>query len=287
MISEKVRWTLRVSASSSAPSSITSGSSADPRHQVGLLGDVGAEADPLRPLDEDAQRAVGDLEHAGDDADDADVVEVLGPGLLVLRVAGGDHRQHPVGAEHVVDQLDRALLADRQRGQGLGEGDGVAQRQDRQRVGQRLGGADRVLGVERDSTTSSTGLPSITCARSGPGGCVSAGIAQRQLDPQHPVLVGRLGPLGVDVDLQLDDAAERARGNLDLLVDPPLGLLHRPLADDRQLPPADLDPDLVELDPGQIDLDHRPLRIAAVVDVDVRRKAPAPADDVGGPRPGI
>ena len=49
----------------------------DPRHQVGLLGDVGAEPHPLRPLDEDAQRPVGDFQHAGDDADDADVVEAV------------------------------------------------------------------------------------------------------------------------------------------------------------------------------------------------------------------
>ncbi len=121
----------------------------DPRDQVGLLGDVGAEPHPLGALDEDAQGAVGDLQHPGDDADDADVVEVVGPGLLVLGVARGDHDQHPVGAEHVVDQLDRALLADRQRGQRVGEGDRLAQRQDRQRVGQRRVGADRVLGVER------------------------------------------------------------------------------------------------------------------------------------------
>ena len=39
----------------------------------------------------------------------------------------------------------------------------------------------------------------------------SAARAKRQLDPQHAVLVGRLGLLGVDVDPQLDDAAERAR----------------------------------------------------------------------------
>ena len=121
----------------------------DPRDQVGLLGDVGAEADPLGALDEDAQRAVGDLDHPGDDADDADLVEVLGAGLVVLGVARGDHDQHPVAAEHVVDELDRALLADRQRGQRLGEGDRLAQRQDRQRLGQRRVGADRVLGVER------------------------------------------------------------------------------------------------------------------------------------------
>ena len=121
----------------------------DPRHQVGLLADVGVEPDPLGPLDEDAQRAVGDLDHAGDDADHADLVEVVGAGLLVLGIARGDHDQHPVAAEDVVDELDRALLPDRQRRQRLREGDGVAQRQHRQRLGQRLVGADRVLGVER------------------------------------------------------------------------------------------------------------------------------------------
>ena len=76
-------------------------------------------------------------------------------------------------------------------------------------------------------------------------------------------------------------------GNLHLLVDAALGLLHRPFADDRQLAPADLDPDRVELDPGEVDLDHRPLRIAAVVDVDVGREAGAAAAHVGGPAPGV
>ena len=148
MISEKVRWTLRVSASSSALGSQHVGHLLDPRHQVGLLGDVGAEPDPLGPLDEDAQSPVGDLEHAGDDPDHADLVEVAGAGLLLLGVARGDHRQHPVGAEDVVDQLDRARLPHRERRQRLREGDRLAQGQDRQRVGQRLVGADRLLGVE-------------------------------------------------------------------------------------------------------------------------------------------
>jgi hypothetical protein len=40
-------------------------------------------------------------------------IEIGGTGLLILGVTGGDHHQHPVGAEHVVDQLNRALLADR------------------------------------------------------------------------------------------------------------------------------------------------------------------------------
>ncbi len=121
----------------------------DAGDEVGLLGDVGAEADALRALDQDADRPVRDFEHAGDDAGDADLVKVARPRLVVVGVARGDHHQHAVGAEDVVDQPDRALLADRERGQRLREGDRLPQRQDRERVGQRLAGANRVLGVER------------------------------------------------------------------------------------------------------------------------------------------
>ena len=178
-ISEKVRCTLRVSASSSALALDDVGQLGDARDQVGLLGDVGTEAHALDALDEDAQRPVGDLEHAGDEADDADLVELVRARLLVLGVAGGDHRQHPVGAEHVVDQLDRALLADRQRGERLGEGDRLAQRQHRQCVRQRLIGADRVLGVElRTRPLRGRGSsPSVSPDRHAPGGL--GGIAQR------------------------------------------------------------------------------------------------------------
>ncbi len=121
----------------------------DSGDQVRLLGDVGPEPHPLRPLDQDPQRFVRHLHHPGDDADDADVVEVARAGLLVLGVTRGDHHQQPVGAEHVVDQLDRARLAHRERRDRVGEGDRFAQRQDRERVGQRGVGEDRVLGVER------------------------------------------------------------------------------------------------------------------------------------------
>ena len=96
-----------------------------------------------------------------------------------------------------------------------------------------------------------------------------------------------MAPIGVDVDLELDDAAEGAGRDLDLLVDAALGLLDRPFADDRQLAAADLDPDLVELDPGEVDLDHRPLRLAAVVDVDVGREAGRAPAHVGGPAPAV
>ena len=51
------------------------------RHEVGLASsaDVG-QAHALAALDEDAQRAVGDLEHPRDGADDPDAVELVGAG---------------------------------------------------------------------------------------------------------------------------------------------------------------------------------------------------------------
>ena len=121
----------------------------DSRDEVGLFGDVGAELHALGSLHEDADRAVGDFEHAGDNADHADLVEVFGVRLFVLGVTRRDHHQHPVGAEHVVDKLDRALDAHRQRRQGVRKGDHLAQRQYGQRIRQRLVGANCVLDVIR------------------------------------------------------------------------------------------------------------------------------------------
>src|SRR4051812_6395200 len=147
------------------------------------------------------------------------------------------------------------------------------------------------------STTSRTGLPSISAAspesdpalvppyRHLPGRL--GRVAQRQLDPEHAVLVGGLGAIGVDVHLELDDAAEGAGWDLDLLVDTALRLLDLAFADDCELAAAHLDPNLVEADPGEVDLDHGTLRLAAVVDVDVWREARRPPAHVGGPAPAV
>src|SRR4051794_18630373 len=105
-----------------------------------------------------------------------------------------------------------------------------------------------------DSTTSRTGPPSINAVsprepalvppyRHPPGGL--GRVAQRQLDPQHPVLIRRLGAVGIDVDLELDDTTEGAGRDLDLLVDAALHLLDLTFADDRELTAADLDSHLV------------------------------------------
>jgi hypothetical protein len=122
----------------------------DPGDEVGAVADVVVEAHALGRLDEDPQRPVRHFHHPLDHADDAHLVEVVGGRLLQLRVLGGDHHQHPIAAEDVVDQLDRARLADRQRGDRVREGDRVAQRQDRQRLGQRQRAvAQALIAVER------------------------------------------------------------------------------------------------------------------------------------------
>ena len=146
MICENVLCTLRNSASSSGEGSTTSGSSVDLGDQVRLALDEVAELHALRALDEDPQRAVGHLDHARDRARHAHAVELVGAGVLDLRVARGDHHEHAVAAEHVVHEPDRALLPDGERGERVREGDAVLQRQDRQRLGQRA------------STSSSCGL---------------------------------------------------------------------------------------------------------------------------------
>ena len=108
----------------------------DLRHQVGLLAHPLVDLHALAGLDEDPQRAVGDLEHARDDARHADGVQLVGPGRLEVRVQRAEHDQHAIAGQDVVDELDRAVLADRQRRQRVRVGDGVAQRQDGQRLRQ-------------------------------------------------------------------------------------------------------------------------------------------------------
>ena len=111
------------------------------RDQVGVLRHELVDPHPLAALDQDPQRAVGHPQHARDDAGDAHAVEVVRPGLLVLRIATRDHHEHAVLGQHVVDELHRALLADRQWRHRVRERDDVAQRQhrhDRREVRHRL-----------------------------------------------------------------------------------------------------------------------------------------------------
>ena len=100
--------------------------------EIGLVLDLLDEPDPLDALDEDPQRPVGHLDHLVDDRDGADAVEVIPARRVGLLVLDREKREHPLAGDDVVDQLDRALLADGERRHRLGEDDGLLQRQDRE-----------------------------------------------------------------------------------------------------------------------------------------------------------
>ena len=100
--------------------------------EVGLVLDRLDEPDALDALDEDPQRPVGHLDHLVDDGDGADAVEVVPTRRLGLLVLDREEGEHPLAGDDVVDQLDRALLPDRERRHRLREDDGLLQRQDRQ-----------------------------------------------------------------------------------------------------------------------------------------------------------
>ena len=137
--------------------------------EVGVGGGPLLDAHALAALDEHAQRPVGHLEHARHDAGDADRVQLLGPGLLRVGVAAGDHHEPAVGGQHVVDQRDRARLADGQRRQRVRERDGVAQRQDRKRRGQlgRLGRGHLALPDRDHEPSLRSGSIRTLCGRAG------------------------------------------------------------------------------------------------------------------------
>ena len=116
-----------------------------PQVRVGLL--ELAELDPLQPLDHQPDRPVRAAHQLVDHARRADLVEVFRPGLL-LGIRGLRHQRHqPIAAHHVVDQLDRALLAHQQRHHGQREDDRPApERQHRQDLRDRRAGRGLALG---------------------------------------------------------------------------------------------------------------------------------------------
>ena len=79
--------------------------------QVRLGLEILANPDPLQPLDHQPDGAVRAAHQLVDHAGRADLVDVLRAGLLGRVRLLGDERHQPVPAHHVVDQLDRALLA--------------------------------------------------------------------------------------------------------------------------------------------------------------------------------
>ena len=221
----------------------------DPGDEVGLLGDVVAEADPLRPLDQDADRAVGDLEHARDRRRPRR--RRRGRRGPARRARG--RCEATIASIRLPQRTSSTSLIERSCPTASGvsvSGKVTVSRSGSTGSASGRGSLERIASSTSsgDSTTSSTGVPSITPARIGTRRVASARIEQGQLDPQDAVLIGGAGAVGVDVDLELDDAAKWARRNLHLLVDAALGLLHRSLADYRQVPAADLEVDISQVD---------------------------------------
>ena len=124
-------WTLRVSASTSRVSSSSSGSGENSAMRYGSSPARHVEVDALDALDEDPQRAVGNADQLVDDRCGSDVVEILEPRRLDVLVLHRHEREQALTGRDVVDQLDRALLADRERRHRLGEDDRLLERQHR------------------------------------------------------------------------------------------------------------------------------------------------------------
>jgi hypothetical protein len=100
--------------------------------QVGLARPPLGDPDPAQALNEHAQGPVRNADQLVHRGGGPDLVEVVPARLLDLRAAHGHERELAVGRHDLVDQLDRALLADRERSQRVGEDDRLLQRQDRE-----------------------------------------------------------------------------------------------------------------------------------------------------------
>ena len=126
-----------------------------------VLGDL-QEAEALHALHDQAQRPVGELEHLVDVGQRADPEEVALDRIVDRRVALGDDADHLALAHGVVHERDRALAGHRQRQDGVGEQDRVAERQEASSAGTSV------------RSTSCTPLDSKSGARSSLGSLISS-----------------------------------------------------------------------------------------------------------------
>ena len=110
------------------------------RHQERMALDEFGDAEPLHALADHVMRAVGRRDVAHDVGDGADLVEIAGDDLALLRVALQGDQHLALLAHRLLGRGDRGRPSHRQRKHHLREEDEVARRQHDERIGgQRIG----------------------------------------------------------------------------------------------------------------------------------------------------
>ena len=226
MIWLKVFWTLRASASSSVRRLDDVGLLLDARDEVRLGGhEVARAARAAPPCTRIRSVPSGHLDHARHRAGHAHPVEVVGPRRLDLgsfEATITSMRSPP--STSLTSLIERSWPI----ASGVsvsGKATRVLERQHREPLGQRARRSPPP-GCRRAWRSRSSRLvpsrPSIGIRRA-----VVALLRQRDLDPQHAVLVGGARAVGLHLGAELDHAPEGPVRDLDLLVQAALGLLRR------------------------------------------------------------
>ncbi len=132
-------WTLRVSASTSGESGTTSGSASNSPNRYGSSVTGSRSRTRCSPWTRMRSVPSGTLINLCTTATVPTSYTSSQPGGSASTFFTVSEGQHPLAGDDVVDQLDRALLADGERRHRLGEDDRLLQREDGELSGQLLG----------------------------------------------------------------------------------------------------------------------------------------------------
>ena len=131
-------WTVRISAWTSRPSGLSSGSSSIVAAQVRLGRGEAEDAQAPLALDDRPDGAVLELDDLGDLGQGADRVELGGiVDVLLLGLALGDERDGSAVGDRGVERVDALLAADLERDDHLREDDGLPEGDERKLAGAR------------------------------------------------------------------------------------------------------------------------------------------------------
>jgi hypothetical protein len=122
----------------------------DAGDEVGGLGGIFLDAEAAQALDENADTAIGGLEHLEDASGAAVEPEVGGGGVFDLGIALKHKAEKAVAGDDVVNEADALRGFDEERGGGVGKDNDVAETEDGKSLGQGLGpdfGAGGIAGA--------------------------------------------------------------------------------------------------------------------------------------------